>query len=103
MLELADSYTEYPKTLTYSNALVINCGSRKQPIYIPSDALNVMKGNVYRRLLVGIQPGTMQQFASKPPYENVSRIMGHGRRTFRIDGSENVASPVSLHERAFLV
>jgi hypothetical protein len=77
------------------DALVINCGSASQHIYIPADTLVVLEGNCYGCLLSGPQTELMQQLAWVRHSANVDLIRRNGRVLFGIGLNGNAESPVS--------
>lgn len=58
--------SEYPNARPQIDAIVVNVGSDQDPIYIPSNLLQVLPGNRYCRALFGQQQTTMITAACRP-------------------------------------
>ena len=70
---------EHGITLKKPLAWVLNCGSLKDPVWIPPELCDVMPGQAFRGKLNEVQTTNMLTVAARSPAENARRIMASGR------------------------
>jgi eukaryotic translation initiation factor 2C len=68
---------------TESN-IVIDVGSDGRPVYVPADKLQVLPGNLYRKLLDSNQTASMVEAAARTPGTNLLDIESNGTAMFAL-------------------
>ena len=90
MIDTTDSDVAYNRLLQFPELPLINCGNRKNPMYLPAEVCIVLPGQSSKSKLDSAQTQQMIRFAVRRPWDNAASIAGEGVQTVGLDEQSNV-------------
>ncbi|KAL1601574.1 hypothetical protein SLS60_006489 [Paraconiothyrium brasiliense] len=82
--------TTYKRNLQHPELPVVNCGNRKNPMYLPAEVCIVIPGQPSRAKLDSRQTQEMIRHAVRKPWDNAASIVQQGLTTVGLDANSNI-------------
>ena len=88
--DIADCDAAYGRVLQYPHLLLLNCGNRSNPMYLPAEVCTVSQGQPSKAKLNSSQAQQMIRHAVRKPWEIAAAIVEEGTGIIGLDENTNV-------------